>query len=229
MARVENGSGAGIAPTSTVAIGVDADTEAVPPATAATEQAAAAGCTFNGCASPSVVTLSQVTTSFERSPPFAMSNAGPLNCLNLANGKSLTFSKSSVPDPPSISFAKDLHRLIRIWDDSAPEWTPSEALVHLEGEPIAVKYWRDLYRYGKPRQWMGTKKHWTNWRVSRTFCSVPPLPSATCLTHCRGCSGHRYELANAHGGRLLAQVQHEKGATVVHGDLSCVEGRAEGR
>ncbi|KAF8261886.1 hypothetical protein EI94DRAFT_1745036 [Lactarius quietus] len=54
--------------------------------------------------------------------------------------------------------------MMRIWDDNAPEWSPSEAVLHLQGEPIALKHWRDLYRYGKPGQWEGTKKHWANWR-----------------------------------------------------------------
>ncbi|KAF8270746.1 hypothetical protein EI94DRAFT_1885588 [Lactarius quietus] len=105
--------------------------------------------------------LSQATASFERPPPFTASNSGPFKCLNLANGKSLSYSKQSIPDPPSISFSKDLHLMMHIWDDNAPEWTPSEAVLHLQGEPIALKHWRDLYRYGKLGQWKGTKKHCT--------------------------------------------------------------------
>ncbi|KAF8257360.1 hypothetical protein EI94DRAFT_1758942 [Lactarius quietus] len=174
-ARLKTGNGASVVPTSATAIGVHTDTGAPPPTIAATERAVAdrsgpgvveptINGTINGTPSPSMVMPSQATASFERPPPFAASDSGPFECLNLANGKLLSYSKQSVPDPPSISFSKDLRLMMRIWDNNAPKWTPSEAVLHLQGEPIALKHWRDLYRYGKPRQWKGTKKHWSNWR-----------------------------------------------------------------
>ncbi|KAH9007915.1 hypothetical protein EDB85DRAFT_1884154, partial [Lactarius pseudohatsudake] len=92
----------------------------------------------------------------------------PLEYLQLGNGTPLCFSRQSVPDPPSISFAKDLPRLVRMWDDSSPEWRPSEAVLHIQGEPIALKHWPAVYRYGKSRQWAGTKKNWANWRYIAT-------------------------------------------------------------
>ncbi|KAH9026656.1 hypothetical protein EDB84DRAFT_1563675 [Lactarius hengduanensis] len=123
---------------------------------------------------PDTVTATATATATDGPPPTssgerpltlaASTPPGPLEFLKLANGKLLCFSKRSIPDPPSISFARDLPRLMRMWDDSSPEWCPSEAVLHIEGEPIALKHWPALYRYGKSRQWAGTKKNWAHWQ-----------------------------------------------------------------
>ncbi|KAH9019271.1 hypothetical protein EDB85DRAFT_2009238 [Lactarius pseudohatsudake] len=75
----------------------------------------------------------QATASHERPSTLAASDPGPLpvEYLKLANGAVLSFSKQSVPDPPSISFAKDIPRLISMWDDGSPEWSPSEAVLRV--------------------------------------------------------------------------------------------------
>lgn len=105
------------------------------------------------------------TLSGERPLTLAASTPpGPLEFLKLGNGKLLCFSKQSVPKPPSISFTRDLPQLMRMWDDSSPKWCPSEAVLHIEGEPIALKHWPALYRYGKSGQWAGTKKNWAHWQ-----------------------------------------------------------------
>ncbi|KAH9022117.1 hypothetical protein EDB85DRAFT_1871532, partial [Lactarius pseudohatsudake] len=88
----------------------------------------------------------------------------PVEYLKLANGV-LSFSKQSIPDPPLILFAKDIPRLIRMWDDGSPEWSPSEAVLRVQGVPIVLKHWPVLYHYGKSGQWAGTKKNWAHWRV----------------------------------------------------------------
>jgi hypothetical protein len=127
--------------------------------------------------SESTATPSQVTASRECPPPtFAAAatlstpgpSSGPLESLDLGNGRTLCFAKQSVPDPPSISFARDLPRLMRMWDDDLPEWNPSEAVLRIQGEPIALKHWQRVYRYGKPGQWAGTKKNWTHWKKIAT-------------------------------------------------------------
>ncbi|KAH8985967.1 hypothetical protein EDB86DRAFT_2832882 [Lactarius hatsudake] len=89
---------------------------------------------------------------------------GPLDYLKLGNGRSLCFSKQSVPDPPLISFARDLPRLMRMWDDSSPKWTPSEVVLHIQGELIVLKHWLTVYCYGKSSQWACTKKNWAHWQ-----------------------------------------------------------------
>lgn len=64
---------------------------------------------------------------------------------------------------------------MRMWDDDWPTWNPSEAVLRIQGEPIALKHWPDVYKYGKSGQWAGTKKNWTQWQVSiRPALSIPP-------------------------------------------------------
>lgn len=119
----------------------------------------------NNHRAPSVVVPLQAAMLSEQTPSSAAPSPDPLECIELANGRILSFSKKSIPDPPSISFAKDLPRLVRIWDDGASEWTPADAVLRIQGEPIALKYWPDLYRYGKSHQWSGIKGNWTKWQV----------------------------------------------------------------
>jgi hypothetical protein len=164
---------------------------------------------------PLTMTLSQATAPCERPPTFPAPTPGPVKELKLANGRSLFFEKQRVPDPPSISFAKDLPRMMRMWDDNLPEWNPSDAVLRIRGEPIALKHWPEVYRYGKSSQWEGTKKNWAHWRVS-VFC---PLFLSFCNTYCLTCLGHCYELAKAHGGRFLAQIFQCPRADVVHRHL----------
>ncbi|KAH7921719.1 hypothetical protein BV22DRAFT_1018834 [Leucogyrophana mollusca] len=50
-----------------------------------------------------------------------------------------------------------------MWDDYTKHWSGCSVL-ELKGHPIALVYWRELYRYGPALQWQGTKGPWTNWR-----------------------------------------------------------------
>jgi hypothetical protein len=116
----------------------------------------------------SAATRSEVTASCEPALTVTSSTPGAQGNLRLANGTVLSFLKHTVPDPPAVSFAADLPWLIQIWDDSSAEWNPLRSVLHIQGHPIAVKHWRDVYCYGKSRRWEGIKKTWTNWQVS--FC-----------------------------------------------------------
>jgi hypothetical protein len=66
----------------------------------------------------------------------------------------------------------DIPQLMRMWDDSSAEWDPVQAVLHIQGQPIALKHWHDVYSYGKPGQWAGTKKIWANWQVSLPLFSL---------------------------------------------------------
>ena len=138
-----------------------------------TENVTATAATGKDPACESAVTQSEVTTSFEQPLTVTSSTPSQQDSLRLANGIVLCFSKQSVPDPPAILFATDIPWLIKIWDDSSAEWDPTRAVLHFQGQPIALKHWQDLYRYGTG-QWAGIKKTWTNWRVSNCphFSSV---------------------------------------------------------
>ncbi|KAI9456701.1 hypothetical protein BJY52DRAFT_1120951 [Lactarius psammicola] len=156
MATIAGGNRVGIVPSPTAIVGGPAPAPAHRgPGTTDTE----------------TTTTDTTTTTTDGPPPpgpaltvAASVPRGPLEYLQLGNGRSLCFSKQSVPDPPLVSFAKDLPRLARTWDDSSPEWSPSEAVLRIQGEPIALKHWPTVYRYGKPGQWSGTKKNWAHWR-----------------------------------------------------------------
>ncbi|KAH9030283.1 hypothetical protein EDB84DRAFT_1439144 [Lactarius hengduanensis] len=136
---------------------------------------------------------------------------GPLEYLQLGNGRPLCFSRQSVPDPPAISFAKDLPQLVRTWDDSSPAWCPSEAVLRIQGELIALKHWPAVYRYGKSGQWVGTKKNWANCTSPRAGMSSrrtdsgrssPPTMSYTAI-----CEALKEE---QHGRRSAAVAKQAK-------------------
>lgn len=85
--------------------------------------------------------------------------------LVLADGTALWYSVDEIPDPPTTTFKDlDFARLDRMWDDAQTCWDKSSTLI-IGGRSIAVKYWPEVYRYGKPRQWEGIKGKWGNWQV----------------------------------------------------------------
>ncbi|KAF8257363.1 hypothetical protein EI94DRAFT_1818093 [Lactarius quietus] len=61
-------------------------------------------------------------------------------------------------------FCKGDPQLLKMWDDSSVDWDPIQAVLHIQGEPIALKYWKSVYCYGKAGQWAGTKKLWYQWQ-----------------------------------------------------------------
>ena len=86
--------------------------------------------------------------------------------LCLGNGTILSFTEEEVSDPPAISFADDIPRLVRMWDDTFEEWDPKDCVLHIQEQPIALVHWRDVYRYGKKKQWKGMLNKWTEWQVA---------------------------------------------------------------
>ena len=70
-----------------------------------------------------------------------------------------------IPDPPLISYAKDVAKLNRVWDDTSPFWSPMEVPFQIQEVPVALMYWKDLYAYGKTGHWKGTKSKWADWKV----------------------------------------------------------------
>ena len=86
--------------------------------------------------------------------------------LVLADGSPLTFSADVIPEPPYLSFAKDINWLNAIWDDSSSFWDPSRAVLHMQRKPIALVYWPEIYRYQRNRFWEGLKSQYMDWKVS---------------------------------------------------------------
>lgn len=85
--------------------------------------------------------------------------------LVLGNGTHLEFLSSDVPDPLILSFAKDIPKLGRVWDDTRPEFSPSECSLKIKGHAIAVKYWPIAYGYSRDKRWSGVKSAWDRWKV----------------------------------------------------------------
>ena len=85
--------------------------------------------------------------------------------LHLGNGVTLSFTKEEVSDPPAISFSGNIPLLIQMWDDRSDDWNPVDCVLHIQGQPIALIHWRDVYMYGKTGQWKGIQNRWTDWQV----------------------------------------------------------------
>ena len=80
--------------------------------------------------------------------------------------KELTFDPRTVPDPPTVTFADDIDRLVE-------EWSHSSRLT-IAGEGIAIRYWDKVYtkRAGiKEFAWDSLRSSWGNWKVSRFLLS----------------------------------------------------------
>jgi hypothetical protein len=92
--------------------------------------------------------------------------------LCLGNGTFLNFTKEEVGDPPAISFANNISCLIQTWDDTSNDWNPNKCVLHIQGQPIALVYWRDVYIYGKKGQWKGIQNRWTDWQVCVLFINL---------------------------------------------------------
>jgi hypothetical protein len=72
---------------------------------------------------------------------------------------------SMIPDPPLVSYAKDIAKLNRVWDDTSPFWSAAEVPFQIQEVPVALVYWKDLYAYGKTGHWKGIKSKWADWKV----------------------------------------------------------------
>ncbi|KAE9389539.1 hypothetical protein BT96DRAFT_980670 [Gymnopus androsaceus JB14] len=98
----------------------------------------------------------------------------PINKLTkvlvLGNGTRLEFHCLDVPDPLLLSFVKDIPKLGRVWEDTRPEFSPSECSLKIKGHAIALKHWPITYSYSHDQCWKGTKKTWDNWKI------YPPSP-----------------------------------------------------
>ncbi|KAJ3712995.1 hypothetical protein DFJ43DRAFT_50271, partial [Lentinula guzmanii] len=100
--------------------------------------------------------------------------------LKMADGKTVTFKQSDVRTPNQVSFATDISRLNRVWDDESPDWDPVDCgtrLLSINGVPIALRYWRNVYSGKKDKRWRGIKGIWTEWKfvVERYRLSTPEV------------------------------------------------------
>lgn len=94
----------------------------------------------------------------------AQDAANVMRDLRLGDGTTVSFSISSIPDPVAVTFVQDIPRLNAMWDDTSSHWG-GESVLSIEGYPVPIVYWPNIYRYGKAGQWQGMKSRWTEWRV----------------------------------------------------------------
>ncbi|KAJ7490773.1 hypothetical protein FB451DRAFT_1023540 [Mycena latifolia] len=81
----------------------------------------------------------------------------PTRTLKMAGGKIITFCEPDIPDPPAISFAKDIEDLLQVWDDNSPHWNGTSPL-KINAVPVPLIYWPTVYKYWRATQWKGVKK-----------------------------------------------------------------------
>ncbi|KAJ3731767.1 hypothetical protein DFJ43DRAFT_361546 [Lentinula guzmanii] len=101
------------------------------------------------------------------SNPTSPSEGDETFVLKIADGKTVTFKQSDVRAPNQVSFATNISRLDRVWDDESPNWDPVDCgtrLLSINGVPIALRYWRNVYGGKKDKRWRGIKGIWTEWK-----------------------------------------------------------------
>lgn len=85
----------------------------------------------------------------------------------IGNSKHLTFKYTDILDPPQLTFANNIPRLDRLWDDEGPNWDPVDCskVSIISGTTVALRYWPDIYKYKDDKRWQVAKAPWTEWKV----------------------------------------------------------------
>ncbi|KAF9072884.1 hypothetical protein BDP27DRAFT_1400533 [Rhodocollybia butyracea] len=104
--------------------------------------------------------------------------------LIFGDGTRLEFFSSDVPDPLAISFAKDIPKLGRVWDDQRTDFSPSECTLRIKGHAIALKHWVVTYSYSHDNRWTEIKKKWDIWKwvAERYNQSTPKIFGQSSMT-----------------------------------------------
>jgi hypothetical protein len=103
--------------------------------------------------------------------------------IYLAKRQALSFEYSDIPDlTQQLSFAGDIARLDRVWDDEGVNWNTEECrkISSIKGVAVALRYWPDVYRNKKDNRWKGIKATWTEWKVSDSHVSFAMLIANSC-------------------------------------------------
>ncbi|KAJ3861706.1 hypothetical protein EV359DRAFT_66261 [Lentinula novae-zelandiae] len=90
-----------------------------------------------------------------------------ITTMKIAHRQLLNFNRANVHDPRQISFATNISRLERVWDDEGANWDPADCgtnLLSINGTPIALRYWPEVFSGKKDARWRALKKNWTEWK-----------------------------------------------------------------
>ncbi|KAK7043111.1 hypothetical protein VNI00_008465 [Paramarasmius palmivorus] len=81
----------------------------------------------------------------------------------------LVFDQTQLPEPPSLTFCKDLDELGRLWCETNPGFCEDECVLKISGRGIAYQHWRNVFKHGSKTspdtRWEGLRKKWDVWRV----------------------------------------------------------------
>ncbi|KAJ3925620.1 MAG: hypothetical protein NXY57DRAFT_1043959 [Lentinula lateritia] len=89
------------------------------------------------------------------------------NKLTIGHGKAIYYKYSQVHEPCQISFVTDIAGLDRVWDDEQPNWDPLDCgrnLLAINGIPIALKYWKQVFSRKNDSAWSWLKRLWVEWK-----------------------------------------------------------------
>ncbi|KIK49876.1 hypothetical protein GYMLUDRAFT_253480 [Collybiopsis luxurians FD-317 M1] len=135
-----------------------------------------------------------------------------------------------IPDPTlQITFKDDITRLGRVWDDEADgdgvdarmRWDPADCgtLLSINGTPIALQYWCNIYKGKRDKRWKLLKSTWTEWKfiVERYRSSTPETfwdefsdAKGDCL-HWKAICSRLYQLRGNREQELVDQAKAEYG------------------
>jgi len=90
----------------------------------------------------------------------------------------LVFTTLDISDPPYLKYSDNMEGLIHDWEDSS--------YITIQGVPIPLKYWSQVFRWAKPKAWDVLKDNWSNWKVHSFYSiitkhSTLPLLLSYCL------------------------------------------------
>jgi hypothetical protein len=129
--------------------------------------------------------------------------------LDLADGQ-LRYLPTEIPDPPALSFAHDLARLDRLWDDRSPQWDNTSPL-YIQGKSIALVHWPTVYRHRGTKQWRGIKQRWFEWKVRAYLPFLAATDSVSYADTRQGVSTTRVK-------HFLGEIRSQRHPTPCHQD-----------
>ncbi|KAJ3846397.1 hypothetical protein EV368DRAFT_69959 [Lentinula lateritia] len=86
--------------------------------------------------------------------------------VTIGHGQVIYYKYREVREPRQISFVTDIARLDRVWDDEQPNWDPVDcgSLLEINGAPIALKYWKQVFSHKNDGAWSWLKRLWVEWK-----------------------------------------------------------------
>ncbi|KAJ4491568.1 hypothetical protein C8J55DRAFT_557137 [Lentinula edodes] len=143
--------------------------------------------------------------------------------LTVGLGRIVHYKECDLREPPSITFASNIPRLDRVWDDERPSWDPEDCgknLLSINGTPIALRYWRDVFSGKKSSVWASLKKLWSEWKyVAERYRASSPDEfwkefsfSDGRRFHWKAISDQLRDLRSKHEQQLVDKAKAEYGA-----------------